>query len=298
MLRHARRVVIVGLLAALLLAMVPAHVSAAGPIGPRAMLYAYYDLINARNYWPAYQQWINPSQTYADFVSGYGDTSFVRAYFGGFQAGWARSTEGRVPGILIGYRTNGTVVAFSGCYDVRYNPGGSGMAQWLITDGNFTEMAAVPVSEAVIWQQTLDMWCYSPPAVPGSYASVQQMLVDYFEAVNRGDYADAYALWANPVQTYADFVNGWLDTTETVMFYGAYQFGGVFGSAETGRVPVVLLGYHVDGSLVAFQGCLGVNYNTALARRWSLWAAYLQPLPFTLTPDTYAISLALNTPCY
>ena len=267
-------------------------------MGPRAMLTAYYDLINARNYWPAYQQWTNPPQTYTDFVAGYGDTSYVRAYFGGFQAGWANSTDGRVPGVLIGYRTNGTVAAFSGCYFVRYNPAATGMAQWTITGANFTEMAAVPVDETTIWQQTLDMWCYTPPAVPGTYGSVQQMLVDYFEAVNRRDYAEAYALWLNPVQTYADFVNGWADTTETVMFYGAYQFSGVYGALEAGRVPVVLMGYHTDGSLVAFKGCLGVNYDTALPRRWSLYATYLEPLPFAVTPDAYSIGVALGASCY
>lgn len=275
----------------------PTPVRGSGALGPRAMLYAYFDLINARNYWPAYQQWVAPPQTYAEFVAGYGDTASVAAYFGGFQPGAINAIEGRVPGVLIGYRTNGTVVAFSGCYQVRYNPGGSGMAQWLITGANFRQLPAVPPDTATIWQQTLDMWCYGAPDSV-SYSSVQQMLVDYIEAINRGDYADAYALWRVPPQTYQQFVAGWADTTETVLFYGSYQYSGVFGAAETGRVPVVMLGYHTDGSLVAFQGCLGMNYDPALPRRWSLYRVYLRPMAFVETPDAYSLFTALAASCY
>lgn len=282
----------------IVLAVAPGSAAAGGALGPRAMLYAYYGLINARSYWPAYQQWVSPPQTYAQFVAGYGDTASVVAYFGGFQPGAITAIEGRVPGVLIGYRSNGTVAAFSGCYSVRYNPAASGMAQWLITGANFQPMPIIPTDTATIWQQALDMWCYGDPGFAGSYSSVQQMLLDYIEAVNRADYGDAYALWANPPQTYEQFVVGWADTTETVLFYGAYQYSGVYGVGETGRVPVVMMGYHTDGSLVAYQGCLGVSYDAALLRRWSLWRTYLRPMVFSTTPDTYAVFNALAASCY
>ena len=293
-----RLLVMTLVLTAILLAAAPGSAATGGALGPRAMLYAYFDLINARNYWPAYQQWVSPPQTYAQFVAGYGDTASVAAYFGGFQPGAINAIEGRVPGVLIGYRTNGTVVAFSGCYGVRYNPAASGMAQWTITGANFQQMPAVPTDAATIWQQTLDRWCYGDPNFAGSYASVQQMLVDYIEAVNRADYADAYALWANPRQTYAGFTAGWADTTETVLFYGAYQFGGQYGPGETGRIPVVMMGYHANGGLVAYQGCLGVSYDASLLRRWSLWRTYLRPLVFSGTPDAYAVYAGLVAWCY
>ncbi len=238
----------------LLAAPVPAR--AANAMGPRAMLYAYYNLINARNYWAAYQQWVNPPQTYAGFVAGYGDTASVTAYFGGFQPGAINGVEGRVPGVLIGYRTNGTVAAFSGCYQVRYNPGGVGMAQWLITGANLPAASPPCPDQATVWQQTLDMWCYGAP-YSESYASVQQMLLDYIEAINRGDYADAYALWLAPPQTYQQFVSGWADTSETVLFYGSYQYSGLISGAETGRVPVVMLGYHTDGEPGSVSGMPG-----------------------------------------
>jgi hypothetical protein len=50
------------------------------------------------------------------------------------------------------------------------------------------------------------------------------MLMDYINAVNRGEF-DAYAYWTNPAQTYTDFANGWVQTTETILFYGGYQPG-------------------------------------------------------------------------
>jgi len=291
-----RTVSVLMVIVVLTLTVAPVSARAGTAIGPRAMLYAYYNLINTRNYWAAYQQWINPPQTYAEFVAGYGDTASVAAYFGGFQPGAINGIEGRVPGVLIGYRTNGTVAAFSGCYQVRYNPTGVGMAQWLITGASFRQLPTVP-DQTTIWQQTLDMWCYGAP-YSESYASVQQMLLDYIEAINRADYADAYALWVAPPQTYQQFVAGWADTSETVLFYGSYQYSGVYSGAETGRVPVVMIGYHTDGSVVAFQGCLGVNFNAALPRRWSLYRVYLRPLPFVETPDAYSIFNALGASCY
>ena len=58
-------------------------------------------------------------------------------------------------------------------------------------------------------------------------------------------------------------------------------------------VPVVLLGYHTDGSLVAFQGHIIVRYTT----NWSIQGAELKPLPFAVTPARLAISQALSAPC-
>lgn len=275
---------------------VPGRARAGGTIGPRDMLTIYYNYINARQYQIAYNQWISPSQTYADFVAGYGDTSFVSAYFGGFQPGFIGGTLGRVPGVLIGYHTDGGVVAYSGCYEVAYNPGTTGIAQWRIADGDFQLMGYVPAEDAI--PQVLDRSCYANYTANGVYTSAQAMLVDYFSAVNLGDMLAAYGLWAQPRQTYDNFVAGWATTTETVLFYGAYQFSGTYSAAESGRVPVVLFGYHTDGSMEAYQGCIGVSYNAYSPVRWSLWNAYLQRLPYTVTPDYATITAVLSAGCY
>jgi len=274
----------------------PGRALAGGNIGPREMLTLYYDNINARQYESAFNQWINPPDTYANFVAGYADTSFVSAYFGGFQPGYIGGIQGRVPGVLIGYHTDGGTVAYSGCYELAYNPGTTGIIQWRIADGNFQPMGYVPTENAI--PQVLDRSCYTNYLADGVYTSAQAMLVDYFSAVNRGDYVAAYSLWTQPRQTYDAFVAGWATTTETVMFYGAYQFSGTYNAAESGRVPVVLLGYHTDGSMEAYQGCIGVSYSAYATVRWSLWNAYLQPLPYTVTPDFASITAVLSASCY
>ena len=272
--------------------------AAGGNVGPQAMLTAYYyNHINQRDYWTAYQQWDANPQTYEQFIAGYADTSFVLTYFGAYQARGPYLLEGSVPGVLIGNRTNGSQVAYAGCYDVRYNPAGTGIAQWKITGADFTQLAAPPAYEAE-YTQFLKQDCADRWISGGAYFNVLPTLSDYFEAVNNRDYGYAYNRWYPPQQTYDDFVAGWQDTLETVVFYGNYQFSGTFDTEETGRIPVVLMGYHTDGSTVAYQGCIGMNFDTLFARGWSLHNAYVQPMVLTTVPQPAAIQAALYTACY
>ena len=94
-------VLIASIVLAALISVAPA--AAGGNVGPQEMLTAYYyNHINQRDYWTAYQQWDTPPQTYEQFVAGYADTSFVLAYFGAYQARGPFLLEGSVPGLLIG----------------------------------------------------------------------------------------------------------------------------------------------------------------------------------------------------
>lgn len=297
-----RRMTALVLIAAVLLGALTSveRAAAGGNAGPRAMLQAYFNqYINMRNFWTAYQQWIAPVQTYTQFANGYADTAYVTAYFGGYQAGSVLTHDGSVPGILIGHRTNGTLVAYRGCYDLRFNPAESGLRQWLIAGADFEQMTYVP-DETAILTGLLKFECsdYRKLATGTGYYNVQGLLSDYFEAVNNRDYAYAYGLWVNPAQSFDQFVTGWQDTTETIAFYGPYQFGGAFNAAETGRIPVMLLGYRTDGSLVSFQGCIGVTFNATLARHWSLYSAQLRQLPAGTIPSIAQINGALNAACY
>jgi hypothetical protein len=301
-----RRLTAISLILVLtLIAAAPGQVLAGGNISPRAMLIQYYTAINARQYAVAYQQWINPPQTYADFAAGYANTASATAYFGGFQPGAPGSIDGRVPGILVGVDYTGSPSVFYGCYNVHYNDTATGVGQWSITGANFTQVAnAVASGSSYILPRTD---CYNlnaaqvggigdlPPAV-----SAEQLLVRYFSDVNVGAYDLAYAFWASPRQTYDQFVAGWATTTDTVLFYGTYQpWRGTYATYETGRVPVVLMGYHTDGSLVAYQGCLGVNYSaTRTAQPWGLWQSYVRAMTFTTTPSAAAITQALAASCY
>lgn len=280
------------------------HVLAGGNIAPRNMLVQYYGYINARQYAPAYQQWINPPQSYDNFVAGYANTASVQARFGGFQPAAAGSLDGAVPGILVGVDLNGSPSAYYGCYFLRYNDTVSGLAQWMITGANFTQVQ-VAVGTAPS-QFLIDTDCYHlnvgsnggvGQVVPDT--TVEQMLANYYNTINLLEYPNAYGFWASAQQTYQDFANGWSTTSETVFFFGTYQpYTGPYATNETGRIPVVLLGYHTDGSLVAYQGCLGVNFSAIRPGGWALWASYVQPMPFTMTPGRMAMAQALGAACY
>jgi hypothetical protein len=292
--RLPRRLIATLLITVLIAAVfTPGRVLAGGNIGARAMLNEYYNLINARDYYTAYSQWELPTQTYADFVAGYATTTGVTAYFGGFQARQPYSFDGCVAGVLIGYHTDGSTVAYHGHYDVRYHPEATGIAQWTILEGAFTPMTYVPLNEELIYRDELDVGCIEHGS--GIEPPPTLMLNDYIDAVNRGQFDTAYTYWSSRPQTYADFVNGWNQTTETVMFFGYYQSGT--GFYEAGRIPVVMLGYHTDGSRVAYQGCLGLSYNAAAPERWGLYASYLYPMPVDPTNATL-ITNALNIACY
>jgi len=302
-----RRLLTAGLLMlALVTALLPSNALAGGSVGARQMLILYYDQINVANYPAAYAQWINPPQTYQQFVAGYADTLSVTPYFGGFQALAPGSLDGRVAGVLVGSHRDGTQVAYSGCYDVRYNDTATGTAQWLILGGNFTPLPYIPISgvrdDGGIGALLGSIACLPRTNPDGTYVTVQYMLVDYIDAVNRGDFVRAYGFWdaQSPIrQSYDQFVNGWTTTVETVLFYGNYQYSGTTRAAEIGRVPVVMMGYHTDGSLVAYQGCLGVTLpGGPTAGQWRLWNAYLAPMVFATTPSDTQIATALSASCY
>jgi hypothetical protein len=299
---HFRRLLTALLIVMALVTMLPGQALAGGSIGPRQMMIFYYDAINSGNYALAYQQWVNPPQTYAQFVAGYADTVSVNMYFGGFQAAGPGRLDGRMPSILVGTHSDGSQVAYSGCYDLRYNGGGTGISQWSVLGGSFTPMAFIPAygarDDGGIGDLLGGINCLDRYNPDGSYQFAQGMLIDYFDAINRGKFQQAYSYWANPQQNFQDFANGWMTTVETVAFYGNYQASGSLNTAEGGRVPVMLMGYHTDGSLVAYQGCIGVNYNIAATPHWRIWNAYLSPVAFAATPTAAQVTAALSASCY
>ena len=86
---------------------------------PQAMLLSYYSAINLKIYPQAYTDWLLPTQSYADFASGYLTTDRVLPYFGDWQPAPANGPAnelGRVPAVLFGYHTDGSAVAYNGCF--------------------------------------------------------------------------------------------------------------------------------------------------------------------------------------
>lgn len=275
--------------------------SAGGFMSPSQYLNAYYSLINSRNFGAAYTEWANPPQTYDAFVAGYSDTQRVQGYFGGLQPGDANSLTGGVPSVLYGYRTNGAVAAYTGCYYLRYDGGmggASGTALWTIASATLRPLSYVPTLEGA------DALIKSTPCTPrfdatGNFASVYSLLGLYYDAINNRDYAAAYGLWRNPPQTYYQFVSGFASTTEVAMFLGGYQYSGMANAYEAGRIPVMLFGFHADGSVVAYRGCFRLNFSPWRAPNWAIIGANLLPVSTDFgAPDQQAVLNAMAAACY
>ncbi len=279
--------------------LLPAERAQAQPgvyVSPRGMMLNYFNAINTRNYAAAYSQWLYPFQTYQAFVSGYADTNTVVGYFGGFQPSAAFSFDGGLPSVLLGMRTNGTTVAYTGCYYLSYTGGVTPETTWKISTANIRPLAAVPSSQDI--NTLLATRCYPRYSTSG-YDVAQQIITDYYDAINRSDFLTAYNLWTTPIQSYADFVAGFSDTSDVVAFYGSYQFSGNYNSNDTGRIPVVLFGYHKDGGLAAYTGCFILGYSATRTYGWSISGARLSALNFVgVLPDQATILNALRTPCY
>jgi len=300
--RFGFRLALVVVAAALALGLVGGRpASAGGFLSPSQYMNAYYDLINSRNYGAAYVEWRNPPQTYEAFVAGYADTQRVQGYFGGLQPGDANSLVGGVPSVLYGYRTNGTVAAYTGCYYLLYNGGAggaSGTALWSIVSANLNALSYVPTLDGA------DALIKSTECIPrrdarGSLNSVYSLLGEYYDRINNRDYGAAYGLWRSPSQTYNQFVAGFANTREVAMFYGSYQYGGAANTYEAGRIPVMLFGFHTDGSVVAYRGCFRLNFDPWRAPNWAIIGANLAPLSTDYgAPDRQTVLNAMAAACY
>lgn len=298
--RFGRGLVLAGLALALTLGLFGVPTASAGAfLSPSNYMNAYVSLINSRNFPAAYAEWVNPPQTYESFVAGYADTQSVQGYFGGLQPGDVNNLVGGVPSVLYGYRTNGTVAAFSGCYFLLYTGGpGTGLDVWSIVDANLTPLNYIPTLEQAdaLIKSTR---CYARTDGRGNYLSVQSMLGAYYDVINNRDYATAYGLWRNPPQTYYQFVAGFANTREVAMFYGNYQYSGVPGAYEAGRVPVMVMGFHNDGNVVAYRGCFRLNYDPWCVPNWAIIGANLTPVSTDFgAPDRQTVLSAMAASCY
>jgi hypothetical protein len=289
MLRTLRRWALVLILTtALFVGLAPAY--AGGSLSPRQMMIAYYDAINRRDYLTAYNQWITPPSSYDQFVAGYATTTRVDAYFGSLQPYLTEAAAGSIPAVLIGYHSDGSVVAFSGCYDLIYNGNESGIRSWLISGADIAPLAVVPPANDIAG--FINGTCHERYQAQGGYLIPQGVLLDYYDAINRRDYPTAYNLWAAPLQTYQQFADGFADTTEAVLFYGGYQPDGT----QANRVPVVVFGYHTDGSLAAYSGCFFLAYTPSTLWQWRIAGADLRLM--ASPPSVLAISQALRASCF
>jgi hypothetical protein len=105
---------------------------------PEALLRAYYDAINGKDYARAYGYWENPpNPTLEEFAQGYGDTASVAVLLGQpTLQGAAGSQYARIPIVLAATSTTGGLKKFSGCYIAHQTSAGadtsSPVGKWLL----------------------------------------------------------------------------------------------------------------------------------------------------------------------
>jgi hypothetical protein len=276
-------------------------VFAGGSLSPRDTMLNYYSEINQGHYQLAYQQWLQPSQTYDEFVNGYSNTSHVDAYFGGFRADYTADPKteidvlhGQIPGVLVGTHLDGTTVVYSGCYTLIYD--GLLPTRWKIGDGKFLQVSGIPKADNIqYWLEQAD--CLGYKAL-NTTASPQIALVDYYDKVNAKLLDEAYASWTTPWQSLTDFKAGYADTTEVVPFIGQ-----ICGNGPAPYIHIVLFGYHTDGSMVVYGGSVAVAADATKPKSWGITGATLSEIDLSNmsnlpNPSIFtAIINSLTGPC-
>jgi|GEM_PF-875045 len=133
------------------------------------------------------------------------------------------------------------------------------------------------------------------PAQATEYASPQALLLTYYNAINRQDYATAYALWLSPRQTYRAFAAGFADTTRVEPYFGGLQ---TRNSTQAGYVPALLLGYQTDGRVFAYYGCFTVSYQGVNGVTWRIAGGNFHLLTSLGVPDNAVIAAYLAIDCF
>lgn len=133
------------------------------------------------------------------------------------------------------------------------------------------------------------------PIRAAEYASPQAMLQTYYNAINRQDYATAYALWLSPRQTYQTFAAGFSNTARVTPYFGVLQ---TQNSTQAGYVPALLLGYQFDGSVYSFYGCFTASYQGVNGVTWRIAGGNFQVLSTQGVPDNAVIQAYLDIDCF
>jgi hypothetical protein len=128
-----------------------------------------------------------------------------------------------------------------------------------------------------------------PPAEEPYYedrTGPTSLLASYYNAVNRQEYARAWAYWESPPDSsYEDFVQGFADTASVrLALRPATWFEGAAGSTYT-SVPALLRATHVDGKQHNFVGCFVARRSNVggsgagVEGVWSLYEATVRSAP-------------------
>ena len=233
-------------------------------------LYTYINALNQRDYLTAWNMLGSKQggQTYEQFVAGYANTERIIPYFGhtGVAAGSAYVTT-----VLMGFQTDGTVENYYGYFRLanggNFAPPISGYvlseARFQpVQDGDALHHSVVQSLVANPWQETITI-ADNTGVFAEMTAFEADMLLYYYDAINRNDFTAALDLWAtvaNYGRTYrpiaSTFASGYNDTKFVTVYVGFEQGATPQSTARSMvYVPAVLVSQHTDGSFETFAGC-------------------------------------------
>jgi hypothetical protein len=286
---------------------------------PKVLLLGYYNAINMRDYPAAYNLWVRPTQTFQDFAGGFNDTLRVEPYFSDLQPSAQSSAEsGRVPAVLLAYHTDGKINSYYGCLWVSNN--NPGITGYRIVGADLRVLSEKQFPDTATMEQYLAINCFTmtiPTPTPGNYVNLppdraRPVITAYYDAINRRDYASAYAMWLKPLPgpkpngapaldyrlPFDQFVAGYAKTAYINIYTGEYnETGASMGhSYLNGALPMVLIGQQTDGSVDSYYGC----YVMGWLPNSTLGIVSGKFLPFTRgeVPDGRAILRVLQTDCF
>lgn len=101
--------------------------------------------------------------------------------------------------------------------------------------------------------------------------TIEAHLMRYIDAINRHDYATAYAMnqGIGQEQSYQNFVAGFAQTERIVPYFG---IGGA--AAGTTYVTTVLLGYQTDGTVESYYGTFRVSHGSLYSPPQQGWVLH------------------------
>ncbi len=202
----------------------------------------YYTAINQKKFDDAYRLWANDgaasSQTLDQFKQGFANTVGVSLQLGSPKSGPGTSAV-EVPVMLIAISNDPNpnnpqkVQQYRGGYTVL--PGANG---WRLAGANIGEVNDRPL----------------PPA---EFSDPVKLLQNYYDLINRREFAPAYTFWSNngqnSNQTFAQFAQGFAMTSKVMIQLGQPQASGAAGSTYV-DIPIVIVATQNDGSQQAYCG--------------------------------------------
>ncbi len=117
-------------------------------------------------------------------------------------------------------------------------------------------------------------------------SQAQAVLRDYYAAINAGDHARAYSLWADQGrasgQSLQQFVEGFAPTAGVSVQLGAGRALGGSGGASQVEIPVTVDGPQADGSVRRHAGTYTLRLDqvdaASQAQRWHIVSADLREI--------------------